>query len=149
MVALETLALSPSSQVIGSASSAVLARHQVSATTATAVSPTFTTFFTPGMLGDLGVVEALDLAAEHRAILDRRAQHAGQLDVDREDLRAVELVGGVEPLQRLAGDLPVLRVLELDRLRIGRRELGGGGRDLAVADRALRGRMRDDAVRTR
>ena len=49
MVALETLAFSPSSQVIGSASSAVLARHHVSATTATAVSPTFTTFFTPGM----------------------------------------------------------------------------------------------------
>ena len=49
MVALETLALSPSSQVIGSASSAVLACHQVSATTATAVSFTFTTFFTPGI----------------------------------------------------------------------------------------------------
>ena len=50
MLALETLALSPSSQTIGSASSAVLACHQVSATTATAVSFTFMTFFTPGIL---------------------------------------------------------------------------------------------------
>ena len=36
MSALETLAFGPSSQTIGSASSAVRARHQVSATTATA-----------------------------------------------------------------------------------------------------------------
>jgi hypothetical protein len=42
------VAFAPSSQTMGSASSAVLARHQVSATTATAVSPTLTTFFTPG-----------------------------------------------------------------------------------------------------
>ena len=48
-MALETLAFGPSSHTIGSASSAVLACHQVSATTATAVSPTCTTFFTPFM----------------------------------------------------------------------------------------------------
>ncbi len=47
---LEVLAFGPSSQTIGSASSAVLACHQVSATTATALSPTCTTFFTPGRL---------------------------------------------------------------------------------------------------
>src|SRR5450759_5821996 len=47
--ALETLALSPSSQTIGNASSAVLACHQVSATTATAWSLTLTTFLTPFM----------------------------------------------------------------------------------------------------
>ena len=47
MEALDTLAFGPSSHTMGSASSAVLACHQVSATTATAVSPTFTTFFTP------------------------------------------------------------------------------------------------------
>ena len=46
---LETLALSPSSQTIGSASSAVLACHQVSATTATVLSSTRTTFLTPFM----------------------------------------------------------------------------------------------------
>jgi hypothetical protein len=40
-------------------------------------------------------------------LLDRGIQHAGQLDVDRVDLAAVELVGGVEPLHGLAGDLPV------------------------------------------
>ena len=49
MLALETLAFSPSSQVAGSASSAVFACHQRSATTATALSPTFTTCLTPGM----------------------------------------------------------------------------------------------------
>ena len=46
--ALESLAFGPKSHTIGSASNAVLARHQVSATTATAVSPTCITFFTPG-----------------------------------------------------------------------------------------------------
>lgn len=47
--ALERFLLGPSSQMMGSASSAVLARHQLSATTATARSSTFTTFFTPGI----------------------------------------------------------------------------------------------------
>ena len=49
IVALDTLAPGPSSQTTGSASSAVLACHQVSATTATAVPPTSRTFFTPFM----------------------------------------------------------------------------------------------------
>ena len=48
MVALDTEALGPSSQTIGRASSALLARHQVSATTATALSFTFTTLRKPG-----------------------------------------------------------------------------------------------------
>src|SRR5712691_2683291 len=49
IVLLDTLAFSPSSQTIGSCSSAVLACHQVSATTATPESPTCTTFLTPFM----------------------------------------------------------------------------------------------------
>ena len=49
MVALDCDALAPSSQTIGRASSAVFARHQVSATTATPVSFTFTTLRKPGM----------------------------------------------------------------------------------------------------
>ena len=49
IVALDTLAFGPSSQTMGSASSAVLACHHVSATTATAESPTGTTCRTPGM----------------------------------------------------------------------------------------------------
>ena len=48
MVALEADAPAPSSQTIGRASSAVFACHQVSATTATAVSFTLTTLRTPG-----------------------------------------------------------------------------------------------------
>ena len=149
MVALETLALSPSSQLIGERierglgvppgvghdrDGGVLHLHDL---------------LDAGHLGDLRVVEAHHLGAEHRRILDGGVEHAGQLHVDRVDLRAVELVGGVEPLQRLAGDRPGLRILELDVLRIGRRDLRGGGRDLAVARGALRGRVRDDAVRRR
>ena len=48
MVALDCVAPGPSSQTIGSASSAVLACHQVSATTATVESFTFTARRTPG-----------------------------------------------------------------------------------------------------
>ena len=47
IVALVTLALGPSSQTIGRAASAVFAFQKLSATTATAVSPTGTTFLTP------------------------------------------------------------------------------------------------------
>ena len=47
MLALLACAFGPKSHSTGIASSALLARHQVSATTATALSPTRTTFFTP------------------------------------------------------------------------------------------------------
>ena len=57
-------------------------------------------------------VDALHLAAEHRAILDRRVEHARQLEVMAVDLGAGHLVDGVEARQALAGDLPVLRILE-------------------------------------
>ena len=97
--------------------------------------------------GDLGGVEALHLAAEHRTILDRGVEHARQLDVDPVHHLAGGLVGGVEPLQRLAGNLPVLRVLELD---FGRRlELGGGFGNLAKRRLAARRRVRNHAVRRR
>src|SRR5664280_386174 len=61
IVALETLAFGPSSQTIGRASSAVLACHQVSATTATAVSPTGTTFLTPFMPATLAASKLFTL----------------------------------------------------------------------------------------
>ena len=47
---------------------------------------------------DLGGVEALHLAAEDRAFLDRGVEHARQLEVGAVDLLAGHLVGGVEPL---------------------------------------------------
>ena len=50
MSALLSLAFGPSSHSISSAASALLACHQVSATTATALSPTAITFLTPGRL---------------------------------------------------------------------------------------------------
>src|SRR5207244_765591 len=49
MVSLETLSLGPSSQAMFKALSALSACHHVSATTATAVSPTFMTWRTPGI----------------------------------------------------------------------------------------------------
>src|SRR6185295_14175511 len=61
MDSLETLAFSPVSQTIGKASSAVLACHQVSATTATALSPTCTTFLTPFIDATLAASKLLTL----------------------------------------------------------------------------------------
>ena len=49
MVALDSAALAPSSHTISTTSSARLACHQVSATTATAEPSTRTTFLTPGI----------------------------------------------------------------------------------------------------
>ena len=98
MVALDCAVPSPSFHTIGKASSAVFACHQVSATTATALSFTFTTRLKPGRCAILDSSKLFDPAAEHRAIPDRRAHHSRQLHVDRIDLAAVELVGGVEPL---------------------------------------------------
>ena len=53
MVALDSFAFGPSSQTIGNASSATLARHQLSATTATVVLSTLTTRFTPRIFSTL------------------------------------------------------------------------------------------------
>src|SRR5215472_2478453 len=102
-----------------------------------------------GPARDLGFVVARQLAAEYRAILDRGAQHVRQLDVDSKSLAAVELVGGIEPFQRLAGDLPVFRIHELDSLGVRRLELGGAGSELAVAERTPRRGVGDDAVSDR
>jgi len=60
--ALETLSFGLVSHAIGSASSAVLAFHQVSAITATALSSTFTTFFTPRMEAILAASKLFNLA---------------------------------------------------------------------------------------
>ena len=102
-----------------------------------------------GHVGDLGLVDALELTAIDRRVPDRGVEHARQLDVDRVDLAAVELGRGIKPLHRLAGDRPVLRVLELDALRIRRRELGGCRSDAPVGGLALGCGVPDGAVRNR
>ena len=91
-------------------------------------------FLHAGHAGDLALVIALELAAEYRAGLDGRVEHARQLQINGKDLAAVELVRGIKPLERLAGDLPVLGIPELDGLGIRRRQLGRCGSDLAVTD---------------
>ena len=95
---------------------------------------------------DLGFVIAFQLAAEYRAVLQRGVQHARQLDIDAVDHLAGGLVGGIEPLDALAGDFPVLRILQLDVGIGGRRQLGGGFHHLAVGRGLARRRVGDDAV---
>jgi hypothetical protein len=102
-----------------------------------------------GAARDLGCVVACDLTAEHRAVLDRGAQHVRQLDIDCVDLAAVELVGGIDPFHRLAGDFPVFRILELDGFEIRRFELGRGCGELAIAQRAAGRGVGDHAVGNR
>ena len=99
--ALSTFAPAPSSQTIGKAASAVFAWYHLSATTATALSSTATTWRTPGIDLILSASKDVQLAAEHRALRDRGVQHVGQLHVDGEDLLARQLVHGVEPLHAL------------------------------------------------
>ena len=57
-----------------------------------------------------GGVEALDLAAHHRAFLDRGVEHAVQLEIRTVDLLARDLVRRVQALEALARDLPVFFV---------------------------------------
>jgi hypothetical protein len=92
-----------------------------------------------------GGVEAYELAAEHRAILDRRAQHAGEFHIEAVDVLTGELGRGIEALERLTDDLPVLGILKRHVLR--RLDLGGGFGNLAEGRGAAGGPMRDHAVR--
>src|SRR4029453_7226997 len=57
-------------------------------------------------------IEAGDLAAEDGAPYDFRGQQAWQLHVDTEPRAAVDLLGYVEPGERVAKHLEVLRILE-------------------------------------
>ena len=97
-----------------------------------------------GAAGDGCGIEALDLAAEYRAVLDGGVEQSGQLQVHAVDLRAGEFVLGVQAHDRLADELPVLRVLQRHVGR--RRELAGGFGHLAVAGAAPGWAVRDDAV---
>src|SRR5205814_8665786 len=88
-------------------------------------------------------VEALHLAAEHRAILDRCVQHSRHLEVHAVDHRPVDLLRRVEALERLARDLPGLGVLERNVLGLLETRCGFG--HLAVGRPASGGLVRDDA----
>src|SRR4029077_12817067 len=95
--------------------------------------------------GDLGRIEALDLAAMNRTGLDRGVHHAGQSYVDGVKLLACQLVARVEPLERFTGNFPILRIFELDVS--GRLDLRSRFRHFAVGGGAGRRLVRDDAVR--
>src|SRR5206468_5303283 len=69
----------------------------------------------------------------------------GHPQIDPIDFAPVELVGGVQAFDRLAGDGPGLRILERDALGIGRGQLGRRRRHFAVGRLAARGPVRDHA----
>ena len=82
-----------------------------------------------------------DLAAEHRTARERGDLHALRPGVDSVDGFAVDLVGRVEPLQRLADELEIRRGLERRILR--RRQSGGRLHKLAIGG-LLRARVVKD-----
>ena len=65
----------------------------------------------------LAIVEARELAAEHRAGGHRCDLHARNFDVDAELGLAIHLVRGVEPLGGRPNQLEVFRFLEDDLIR--------------------------------
>ena len=91
MLALDRVALPQSSQATGSASTARLARHQESATTATA-SGMRTTRRTPFIAAIATLVDRFQPAAEDRAMHDGGVEHARQPHVDRVDRLPGDLV---------------------------------------------------------
>ena len=95
---------------------------------------------------NLVTIKTLERPAIHRAAHHRGVQHAGQLEVDAVNLGTIELVGCVQALDRLAGDLPLLWALELDALGIRRGELGSSSGHLAVSGFAFRRSVADDAL---
>ena len=78
--------------------------------------------FDAGQVENLVAVKTFEAAAIDRAAHHRCVQHAGQVQINCVDFAAVEFVSGVEALERFAGQLPVLRALELNRFGIRRGE---------------------------
>ena len=79
------------------------------------------------------VVKADQLASKHRAVHDRSAQHAVQLQINAVDEFAIELVGSVQTFDRFAGNFPRTGVLQNNRFHVGHRQLGSGSGHLAIA----------------
>ncbi|MCY1518729.1 hypothetical protein D9M68_534530 [compost metagenome] len=78
-------------------------------------------------------IETLDLAAEHRCACHQRGQQAIELHIHAELRTPADLLRRIQALGRFADDLPVLRLLEFQRGRIGRLQLAGRIGQLAVA----------------
>jgi len=98
--------------------------------TATALVSTWTTFLTPFMPVTLAASKLFTLPPNTGQSLIAAFSMPGSVKSIAYIILPTNLVGGVEPLQRLAGDLPILRVLELGLLR--HRQLSGSFRHLAV-----------------
>ena len=139
---LDTLPLSPTSHSIDTCLRAWLARHQLSATTATQSSPR-TTFFTPRMDLTLESSKLLTLPPNTGHCAMDACTQPGQTHVGRVDLLAGGLVGNVEAGRRGADELPLARVLELGLFR--NLELRSGRSDLAESRAAIARRVRNHA----
>ena len=87
------------------------------------------------VLDDVEIV-ALQRSPRHRARLDRGIDHAGQTGIDRVLRAAVDLVGDVQPLPRLAEQPPLGRV-GLDLRLLVELDLGRGLGELAIGRRAV------------
>src|SRR5262249_18633429 len=94
---------------------------------------------------DFGGIETHQLAAEHGTVPDRGAEHPGQLHVQTVNMLAGDLGRGVEPLEWLAGDLPILRILQYHVLWW--LDLGSRFGDVAECLSAARGLVCDHTVR--
>ena len=95
---------------------------------------------------DFACVEAFELAAEYRAFLDRRLQHAGQGEVRGVDHLPRDLVDGVEAVYGFADQFPVFRVFQHHILGLRLRDLCRCFGNLAIGGGAAARAVSDDAV---
>ncbi len=93
---------------------------------------------------DRRLVHALELAARHRAGIDRGIDHARNLRIDGELGGAVDLQRRIETRQRLADQLELIG--RSDRRFLVELDLGGVGGERAVVERAPAGLVQNLAV---
>ena len=89
------------------------------------------------------VVDMADFAAKNRARRDGGELQAGQHHIDAIDFLAVDFGGSIQPLQRLADQLEILRRFQG---RIGRRRATCLIRQFAITERTVARLMHDNPV---
>ena len=102
-----------------------------------------------GHVLDLVDIGAQDLAAKNRALLVNGKHHPGKFEVDAVDLLGRDDGRNVNAMVRLADDLVILRILQLDGLEFGGLQRGCLGRKRAVTQHAPARRMHHFARRGR
>ncbi len=92
-----------------------------------------------GNLLRVGIVDAGERAAEHRAIGDGRVDHVGHAHVQSEHSGAVYFLRRIEALHRGADQLEIFRIFQRHVLRRG--QFRRGVHQLSVTNAAVAGRM--------